>query len=126
MAWKARDGGMQLDLFAIEDAGPVHKEQPAEKVSDSDRRLQRQATEVSNGIHPITRSKIHPEATRSLDFDRKRAPYTCGSCMFRRQGGNRGDLPLCIGNDGRFEKNTPTYMVRPGFPACTEYQEFPK
>jgi len=57
---------------------------PVEKVSADRRRTLRQAAYVAAGIHPLTKGRLHPLASRNRDADSPKSdPYTCGSCYFR-------------------------------------------
>lgn len=45
----------------------------------------RQAEQIANGVHPLTRGPLHPLTSRHRDADAPKAdPFTCGSCLFRK------------------------------------------
>ncbi len=104
------------------------------ELSADRRRTMRQAQDVANGIHPLTREPIHPLASRHRDADAPKAdPFTCGSCRFREVLRYRGKgYPKCV-NPGdmsaeAYERHGPATVshsaatdVRAWWPACRDY-----
>lgn len=63
---------------------PPPAPEPEPTLSADQRRTKRQAEDIAAGIHPLTRQRIHPLASRYRDASApKRDPFTCGSCYFR-------------------------------------------
>lgn len=103
-----------------------------EEMSADQRRTRRQATDVQNGIHPLTRGPIHPLASRHRDADApKDDPFTCGSCYFRETLKNRSRAyPKCtygLTAEMKYLTDSPRISssaatdVRAWWPACRDY-----
>lgn len=58
---------------ALFDMEPTVVAEPVEKLSADRRRTLRQKTDIANGIHPLTRLRVHDDPARY-----------CGNCVFRR------------------------------------------
>lgn len=98
------------------DMGPVTvpTADAGEKLSADRLRTLRQKADVSNGVHPLTRRSINPDAAR-----------TCGSCRFREllHGGSRS-YPKCTFGDSRMPRATHSAAsdVRAWWPGCGDHQ----
>jgi hypothetical protein len=122
---------------------PPAAEQPEEPLSAGQRLTRRQQRDVTNGVHPLTRGPLHPEATTrrhgpiaghdpdtchgDVPCSGPRDPFTCGSCLHRDPHGfPKCDLP---GPTGRPipERHThgPATDVRAWWPACPDYEPTP-
>lgn len=116
--WKPSDGLVTPPLF--EDVGPVIRQVVETKESADSRRLRKQEAAAALGIHPITKGPLHPEAARGFAHE-PRAPFTCGSCAFRRQ---IGKAMKCTGHDERYATASVTTNCLAEFPACPSYERF--
>ena len=110
---------------------------PSEETSlSAGRRLTlRQAEQIADGIHPLTRGPLHELASTHRDASAPKAdPFTCGSCLFRKAEKYRnGTYAKCwlpspkAGADAPqariYDRVThgPATDVRAWWPACTDY-----
>jgi hypothetical protein len=95
---------------------PAAEHQLPDDLSADRRRTLRQQQNIRDGIHPLTRGRLHPEAsTERTREDGIRDPFTCGTCCHRKI---MGGYPKCdIGPQSR----APTTDVRAWWPACPTY-----
>ena len=99
---------------------PAHTD-PA--LSADRRRTLRQADDIANGRHPLTRGPLHPDARRDASkADPRSLPFTCGTCVHRELLlHNDGTYPKCVAHDRRYVARSATSDVRAWWPACGEY-----
>lgn len=89
----------------------------------------RQAEMIEDGIHPLTRGRLHNLASRARDAEAPKAdPFTCGSCWFREvvKYHDRSYAKCYFGvtnEDRRAPRvsNGPATDVRAWWPACPDY-----
>lgn len=90
----------------------------------ADRRLTlRQQGFIRVGVHPLTRTQMHRQASRAATRDDATGlPLTCGTCVFREtfQWHNR-TYPKCVSYDRMFVKHSTATDVRAWWPACPNY-----
>lgn len=87
----------------------------------------RQQQDVTNGRHPLTGGRLHPDASRdrtarSGAHDR----LTCGTCVHRvaTHGGTAaGGYPKCDAFGPKALTHSATTDVRAWWPACTSYEQ---
>lgn len=122
-----------VPLFEGYEPPPIVEEPPG--LSAGQRLTQRQQQNVANGVHPLTRGKLHPLASRARDASApKDDPFTCGSCYFRHvEKYHDRSYPKCFlpdplaGADGLARPvyprvtNGPASDVRAWWPACPDY-----
>lgn len=98
-----------------------------ESLSAGQRLTARQLENVRAGVHPLTRGKLHPEASREATReDPKGQPFTCGSCQLRDPHGYPHGYPKCLLEvAGRriYVTHGPATDVRAWWPACPSYVE---
>lgn len=122
---------MSDDVALFEGYEPPEPE-IVEKLSADRRRTQRQTQLVAAGMHPLTKGKIHPLASRNRDATSpKDDPFTCGSCWFREvfQPGNRKVAKCTFGLTNEHPYITaaprisggPATDLRSWWPACPDY-----
>lgn len=78
---------------------------------------------VRLGQHPLTRGRLHPQASRAATReDGPRQPMTCGTCVFREshQWHNR-TYPKCISHGRVYLTHGTATDVRAWWPACPNY-----
>ena len=91
------------------------------------RRTKRQAEQVAAGIHPLTKRRLHPLASRHRDAaSPKDDPYTCGTCWHRVVIRHHDrTYPKCVlGAEDRHASrmsHSATTDVRAWWPACEDY-----
>lgn len=122
---------------------PPAAPEPEPELSAGQRLTLRQAANIAVGIHPLTKGRLHPLASRHRDATAPKAdPFTCGSCYFRSVEKYHGrSYAKCIlpgpvrvyrrGEDGGWHWETvmgaprATHSaasdVRAWWPACTDY-----
>lgn len=91
-------------------------------LSAGQRLTARQLENVRAGIHPLTRGRLHPEAsTDATRTDPKGLPFTCGTCQFRDA---HGYAKCLLEVDGRrvYVTHGPATDVRAWWPACESYR----
>ncbi len=88
----------------------------------------RQAEQIADGIHPLTRGPLHALASRHRDADApKTDPFTCGSCYFREAWRYHGKAfvkcAFGVTNEGASPRvsHGPATDVRAWWPACPDY-----
>lgn len=121
------------DLPLFDGYEPPPTLEPEPPFSAGQRLTKRQAANVTAGIHPLTRGRLHPLASRHRDADSPKSdPFTCGSCYFREVIPYRGkSYPKCVfdprrsGADSldkyaRVSHSTAS-DVRAWWPACPDY-----
>lgn len=88
---------------------------PVEPLSAGRRLSARIQQMVSNGVHPLMKGPLHPEASRQRSpASPGTDPFTCGTCTHRDVGG----YPKCdVGPLSR----AVTTDVRAWWPACPSY-----
>jgi hypothetical protein len=101
-----------------------------ESLSAGQRLTARQLENVRAGVHPLTRGRLHPEASREASRDDpKGQPFTCGTCPLRRSWGAHG-YPKCeLSTPGRgflYLTHGPATDVRAWWPACESYAGQPE
>lgn len=113
------DDAVDEPLFAGYEPAP----EPEPQLSAGQRLTVRQAQNIAAGIHPLTRGRLHPLASRHRDASSPKAdPFTCGSCWFREvKGGTAGRYVKCWAEDGKRVTGGPATDVRAWWPACPEY-----
>lgn len=116
---------MSETLFEGWEPQPPSKD-PA--LSADRRRTLRQAELIAAGIHPITRGRLHPLASRHRDASApKNDPFTCGSCYFREVFKYHGKaFPKCVRGStveagAPFVTHSAATDVRAWWPACVGY-----
>lgn len=90
------------------------------RVSAAAKRTRREQQTITAGFHPLTRGRLHPEATSG----RPGAP-TCGSCRFRRavsRGPDR-EFPKCHFAYPVRMNNGPGTDVKASWPGCVDWQD---
>ena len=127
-------------LAADEDVPLFDGYEPPEPVEQDDglsagqRLTLRQAQNVADGIHPLTRGRLHPLASRARDAaSPKSDPFACGSCYFREVWSyHNRSYAKCMfsGSRGADEveklgyprvSHGPATDVRAWWPACPDY-----
>lgn len=105
------------------------------ELSADRRRTLRQAEQVAAGVHPLTRGRLHPQASREASRDDpKGLPFTCGTCPLRRPWGAHGypkcelSVPGAPTMAARFPYLTHSAAtdVRAWWPACESYAAQPE
>jgi hypothetical protein len=120
----------EVPLFAGYEPPPPPVPEPP--LSADRRRTLRQAADVARGVHPLTRGRLHPEASREASKDDPRGlPYTCGSCRFREVIPHHSRaFPKCtfgVTSETRYWTDSPRISasaatdVRAWWPACVDY-----
>lgn len=96
----------------------------AEKLSADQRRTQRQARDIANGVHPLTRWRLHPEADRTRTRESgARDPFTCGTCRLRAIYTWRSkSYAKCEVDGGVMATHSAASDVRAWWPACLKYE----
>lgn len=99
-------------------------------LSAGQRLTARQLDNVRAGVHPLTRGRLHPEASRDASRDDPRGlPFTCGTCPLRQPWGAHG-YPKCIlslpGQRFLYLTHGPATDVRAWWPACESYAAQPE
>lgn len=96
-----------------------------ETLSAGRRLTARQAENVAAGVHPLTRGRLHPEASRAASReDPKGLPFTCGTCELRDPHG----YPKClleVAGRRPYVTHGPATDVRAWWPACESYRPTP-
>lgn len=96
-----------------------------ETLSAGRRLTARQAENVAAGVHPLTRGRLHPEASREASReDPKGLPFTCGTCELRDAHG----YPKClleVAGRRPYVTHGPATDVRAWWPACESYRPAP-
>ena len=99
---------------------------PLAELSPGQRRTLRQAGDVRNGRHPLTKGPLHPEASREAAPGGSRSkPFTCGGC---KHLASNGDYLKCFlpGLNGRPMpwrlSHSEATDVRRWWPACPDYE----
>lgn len=113
---------------------PPPAPEPEPELSAGQRLTRRQAENIAAGIHPLTKGRLHPLASRHRDATAPKAdPFTCGSCYFRQVWRYHGkSYAKCVFSERRgadyVEKfgyprvtHGPASDVRAWWPACTDY-----
>lgn len=105
-----------ITALALFDMAPVAlpPTEPVEKISNDRRRTLRQKADVAKGIHPLTRRRVHPDASR-----------TCGSCRFREVIGHHSrSYPKCTFGDPTMPRATHSAAsdVRAWWPGCGDHE----
>lgn len=117
-------------LFAGYEPPPTPE--PGPQLSAGQRLTLRQSEMVANGIHPLTRGRLHPLASTHRDASApKDDPFTCGSCYFRTvEKYHDHSYPKCWLPGPNASADRPTYPrvthgpasdVRAWWPACPDY-----
>lgn len=113
---------------------------PPDPRSADQRRTDRQAAAVANGVHPLAlvdpRVRMHEDADRTANRgDGRSLPLRCGSCIHRRPCTDQytgKSWPKCFAPRGmsaeQYETTQPRLIrhsaatdVRAWWPACTDY-----
>jgi hypothetical protein len=105
-------------------------ERPNVEVLSAGQRLTlRQAENASRGVHPLTRGRLHPEASRdAARSDKRNLPFTCGSCVHRSPCWGEHGYPKCMlpSPDGKPYATRLTHSAasdcRGWWPACPSYE----
>lgn len=107
--------------------------EPEPELSAGQRLTLRQANDIAEGRHPLTRGRLHSLASRHRDASApKDDPFTCGSCYFRQVVKYRGkSYPKCVFDPRRDADDTLDMYarishstasdVRAWWPACPDY-----
>lgn len=127
----------EVPLFEGYDPPEPPVEVRREEISADRRRTIRQQQDVTNGVHPLTRGPLHPEATTfrhapipgvsaaechgAEPCSGRRDPFTCGSCVHRVDMG----WPKCDANGPKALTHSAATDVRAWWPACMSYEPKP-
>jgi hypothetical protein len=86
---------------------------PTEKLSRDRARTLRQKAHAAQGIHPLTKQRVHPDPARS-----------CGNCAFRKLINWRNrDYPKCTLGDAMPRANhSAASDCRAWWPACPDHE----
>lgn len=94
-------------------------------LSAGQRLTARKLENVRAGVHPLTRGRLHPEASRDASRDDpKGQPFTCGTCQLRDAHG----YPKClleVAGRRPYVTHGPATDVRAWWPACESYRAAP-
>lgn len=104
------------------DPAPYAVEPPASlnrDLSADQRRTLRQREDIANGIHPLTRLKLHPDASPTTPVGGRGLRFTCDTCthLVRLRYHDRRYLKC----DTIAPTNGPGTDARGWWPACTSY-----